>query len=169
MLQKGTAVILLTASHRFQGEINTGGQRLQEVMNNSLTDYVQIENAQIYTLANQTEMLHAEKRAIVQKSQLQLVVIGEQKHEAPAKRQNYRVEKSFHEVFCVAGSYEVTGLLHLPRYALDTIAILARDLKVFFPLTEATVTYDVRARSTLSANVALVNKAALSLFQISDN
>ena len=58
MNPKGTSVILLTASHRFQGEINTGGQRLQEVVNNSLTDYVQIDNAQIYTLANQSEMLH---------------------------------------------------------------------------------------------------------------
>lgn len=169
MIHKPTSVILLTASHRFQGEINTGGQRLQEVLNNSLSDYVQLDNAQIYTLANQTEMLHAEKRAIVQKPQLQLAVLGEQKHEAPVKRQNYRVEKSFHEVFCVAGSYEVTGLLHLPRYTIDTIAILARDLKIFFPLTEATVTYDVRARSTLNANVVLVNKSALSLFQISDN
>ena len=62
----------------------------------------------------------------------------------------------------------MTGLLHLPRYTMDTIAILARDLKLFFPLTEATVTYDVRARSTLNANVVLVNKVALSLFQISD-
>lgn len=168
MIQKGTTVTLLTASHRFQGEINTGGQRIQEILNNALTDYVQLDNAQIYTLANQTEMLHAEKRAIVQKSQLQLAVLGEQKHEAPEKRQNYRVQKSFHEVFCVAGSYEVAGFLHLPRYALDTIAILARDLKVFFPLTEATVTYDVRARSALNASVVLVNKAALSLFQISD-
>ena len=104
----------------------------------------------------------------MQKSQIQLAVIGEQKHEAPVKRQNYRVQKSFHEVFCVAGSYEVTGLLHLPRYTMDTIAILARDLKIFFPLTEATVTYDVRSRSSLNASVVLVNKAALSLFQISD-
>ncbi|MEZ4735105.1 MAG: hypothetical protein R3E79_49040 [Caldilineaceae bacterium] len=168
MVQKGTPVTLLTASHRFQGEIHTGGQRLQEIVNNSLTDYVQLENAQVYTLANQTEMLHAEKRATIQKSQLQLVVFGEQKHEAPDKRQNYRIQKSFHEVFCVAGSYEVTGFLHLPRYTTDTIAILARDLKVFFPLTEATVTYDVRARSALNASVVLVNKAAVSLFQISD-
>lgn len=169
MSQKGTAVTLLTASHRFQGEINTGGQRLQEILNNSLTDYLQLENAQIYTLANQDEMLHAEKRATVHKSQLQLAVIGAQKHEAPEKRQNYRVQKSFYEVFCVAGSYEITGLLHLPRYTVDTIAILARDLKVFFPLTEAMVTYDVRTRSSLTASVVLVNKSALSLFQISDS
>lgn len=168
MVQKGIAVTLLTASHRFHGEVNTGGQRLQEVLNNSLTDFVQLENAQIYTLANQTEMLYEEKRATIQKSQLQLVVIGEQKHEAPEKRQNYRVQKSFYEVFCVAGSYEVTGLLHLPRHTRDTIAILVREVKMFFPLTEATLTYDVRSRSALGASVVLVNKSAVSLFQISD-
>ena len=168
MAQKGTSVTLLTASHRFQGEINTGGQRLQEILNNSLTDYLQLDNAQIYTLANQNEMLHAEKRATVHKVQIQLAVIGEQKHEAPEKRQNYRVQKSFYEVFCVAGNYEIMGLLHLPRYTVDTIAILARELKAFFPLTEAAVTYDVRDRSSLNASVVLVNKAALSLFQISD-
>lgn len=168
MAPKGTSVTLLTASHRFQGEINTGGQRLQEILNNSLTDYLQLDNAQIYTLANQNEMLQAEKRATVHKVQIQLAVIGEQKHEAPEKRQNYRVQKSFYEVFCVAGNYEITGLLHLPRYTVDTIAILARELKVFFPLTEATVTYDVRDRSSLNASVVLVNKAALSLFQIND-
>lgn len=168
MAQKTTAVTLLTASHRFQGEINTGGQRLQEILNNSLTDYLQVDNAQLYTLANQNEMLRAEKRATVHKVQIQLAVIGEQKHEAPEKRQNYRVQKSFYEVFCVAGNYEITGFLHLPRYTVDTIAILARELKMFFPLTEATVTYDVRDRSSLNASVVLVNKAALSLFQISD-
>lgn len=166
MIQKTTAVTLLTASHRFRGEIITGGQRLQEVLNNSLSDFVQLENAQIYTIANQTEMLYTEKRATVQKPQLQLAVIGEQTHEAPEKRQNYRVQKSFYEVFCVAGSYEVTGFIHLPRYTQDTIAILVREMKVFFPLTEASVTYDVRSRSALNASVVLVNKAAVSLFQI---
>ena len=169
MVQKGIAVTLLTAAHRFQGEINTGGQRLQEVLNNSLTDFVHLENAQIYTLANQTEMLYAEKRATIQKSQLQLIVIGEQKHEAPEKRQNYRVPKSFHEVFCVTGSYEISGFLHLPRYTQDTIAILVREMKMFFPLTESIVTYDVRSRSNLSASVVLVNKTAISLFQINDS
>jgi hypothetical protein len=167
MVTKGIAVTLLTASHRFQGEINAGGQRLQEVLNNSLTDFVHLDNAQIYTLANQTEMLYAEKRATIQKSQLQLIVIGEQKHEAPEKRQNYRVQKSFHEVFCVAGSYEVTGFLHLPRSTQDTIAILARETKMFFPLTESIVTFDVRSRSSLNASVVLVNKSIVSLFQIS--
>lgn len=168
MVQKGTNVTLLTASHRFHGEMNTGGQRLQEVLNNPLTDFAQLENVQIYTLANQTEMLYTEKRATIQKSQLQLVIIGEQKHEAPEKRQNYRIQKSFYEVFCVAGSYEVTGLIHLPRYTHDTIAILVREMKIFFPLTEATVTYDVKSRSAFNTSVALVNKAALSLFQIRD-
>lgn len=167
MLQKGTAVTLLTASHRFQGEINTGGQRLQDLLNNSLSDFIHLENAQIYTLANQTEMLYAEKHATIQKAQLQLIVIGEKKHEAPVKQQNYRIQKSNYEVFCVAGSFEVTGLLHLSRYTQDPIAILAREVKMFFPLTEAAVTYDVRSRSALNAQVVLVNKVAVSLFQIS--
>jgi len=39
MVQKGIAVTLLTAAHRCQGEITTGGQRSQEVLNNSLTDF----------------------------------------------------------------------------------------------------------------------------------
>ncbi|MEZ4863377.1 MAG: hypothetical protein R3C14_18815 [Caldilineaceae bacterium] len=168
MYQKGAAVTMLTASHRFQGEIRTGGQRLQEVLNNSLSDFVHVDATQIFTLIDQETELRATSMTTVQKSQLQLVLIDEQKHEAPTKRNNYHVQKNFYEVFCVVGNYEVQGYIHLPRYTRDTIAILVRDIKLFFPLTEATIIYDVGKRSTLNAGVVLVNKSALSLFQIMD-
>ena len=50
VIHKGTAVTLLTAAHRLQGEINPSGQRLHDLLNYGLTDFVQMENAQIYLL-----------------------------------------------------------------------------------------------------------------------
>ncbi|MEZ4618096.1 MAG: hypothetical protein R2867_21645 [Caldilineaceae bacterium] len=89
-------------------------------------------------------------------------------HEAPIKRQNYRVRRDFCEASMVIKEIPDQGAIHLPRASSHAAAILSRDLKNFFAVTDATIAHGPTDESVLSTEVVMVNKHALSLFFVNN-
>ena len=81
-----TTVILMTASHYILGQMDTGGERIQDVLNNKLNACINIYDAQLFRQSGAVcESAHFPEMT-VSKLLLNLVLLQEDKHEAPTKR-----------------------------------------------------------------------------------
>lgn len=164
--QSETPVALVTETYIYQGNLATGGKRLQDILNDSLTDYLNLRNVQITTSIDGESTVQELPNAAILKQHVVLGLLRLDSHEAPMKRQNYRVRRDFCEAAVVIHNWRINGSLHLPRVSSHASAILSRDLKNFFALTDATIINGADGDRTINTSVVMVNKHALSLFYI---
>lgn len=164
MSAKLVTVTLFTCDHVFHGNLQTGGRRLQEVLNETLTDFLQLTDLKIHDVATDS-CVTSVASGLVRKAEINLAIMQEAAHEAPEKRQYSFVMKNVFPVFLVAGGFEVQGRLHI-QHSPDPLAYLARDAKYFFPVTQPTITYPTVAKTTVIASVVLVQKSTVSVFHL---
>lgn len=164
--QNEIPVALATETYVYFGYLATGGKRLQDILNDSLTDYLTLRKVQIATSVDGNTILQELPSATIIKQQVVLGLLRQDAHEAPIKRQNYRVRRDFCEASVVIHNLRIHGALHLPRASSQASAILSRDLKNFFALTDATIIDGPDDSRSIDTAVVMVNKHALSLFYV---
>ena len=165
-VQQEVPVAILTKSYCFFGKLATGGRRLLDILNDSLTDYLHLRAVQVGTTLDNASAVEAIDNCVIAKQNVLLALLQVDSHEAPIKRQNYRVRRDFCEAFMVLGSVRVRGAIHLPRLSNNPTAILSRDLKSFFAVTDASISLGMAADGTLDTSVVLVNKSELLAFHV---
>jgi hypothetical protein len=159
-----TTVMLMTDSHHILGEMNMGGERLQDVLNNKLNACIHIHNAQVF---HQTEAVYAPAHfpdLTVSKLLLNLVLFQEDKYEAPTKRLYGFVSKNRYDTFLTVNGYEVQGHIHFTSPPKPEI-FLTDTITSFVPVTQATVTCTQEATQSWSTSVVFVRRHAIALFR----
>ena len=155
-------VFIATTQHLLFGHVHTGGNRLQEVLNDSSTDFLKIRNASVFRGAA-TSVRTAQTMTIA-KQQIAFVTITGDRYEAPAKRQYAFADKK-HCVCCVVvQGYELEGIVNL-KGSLDPIVALRSELSDFFPIAEPKIG-NIGTHQTVPATVAMVNKSMVSVIEI---
>jgi len=163
--QSEIPVALATKSYIYLGYLPTGGRRLQDILNDTLTDFLNLRKVQIATTLDGKTIVQELPEATIAKAEVVLGLLRQDTHEAPIKRQNYRVQRDFCEAVIVLHHLRIQGAVHLSRATKQTAAILTRDLKSFFAVTDATVSANT-GDDSINATVVLVNKQAVSLLSI---
>lgn len=161
-----TSVALLTRQHLFTGEVPTDGNRMLEVLNDQMTDYVRLSNGELYRAQDTAVPAFTFTQGVVSKHNIYLAMIAQDRHEAPAKRNHYFIKKRTSQVFMTVPGYEVQGTMHMTQFpdTATTISRVTRENQPFFPLTEATA-YPIEGQGEpLSAKVILVNRNSVVLF-----
>lgn len=164
--QQETPVTLVTETYIYMGNLATGGKRLQDILNDSLTDYLNLSKVEVATSIDGSNIVLEVPSAAIVKKHVVLGLLRLEKHEAPIKRQNYRVRRDFCEAAVVIHNLRIQGALHLPRASTNASAVLSRDIKNFFALTDATITNAADNDHAIDVPVVMVNKHALSLFHV---
>lgn len=164
--QQEIPVALVTEHFTYLGNLATGGRRLQDILNDSLTDYLSLSQAQISTTVDGSAVVQELTHATIVKENLLLGLLRQDSHEAPIKRQNYRIQRDFCEAYIVLKTLRIHGAIHLPRASSQALAILSRDLKNFFAVTDATVVYSNAEKEAVTTSVVMVNKKMISLFHV---
>ena len=159
-------VTLVTENYCYRGYLDSGGKRLQDILNEALTDYLSLRKVQVATTIDGSTLVQEVPTATIVKSKVLLGLLRQESHEAPVKRQNYRVRRDFCEASIVIKAIRIHGAVHLPRASSQAAAILSRDLKSFFAVTDATIAHGPSDEQILETEVVLVNKQALSLFHV---
>lgn len=159
-------VALVTDHYSYLGCLDSGGKRLQDILNDSLTDYLNLRNVQVATTVDGSTIVQELPRATIVKQNVLLGLIRQVKHEAPVKRQNYRIRRDFCEASIVIQDIRIHGAIHLPRASSHTSAILSRDLKSFFAVTDATIAHGPTEEDVSETEVVLINKHVLSFFHV---
>lgn len=156
--------ILVTCEHFLKGNVKTGGQRLLEVLKDQGSEFLRIQNVQVFRrncgtrIANVTE-------GIVRKSSIALVIPASDKHEAPQRRIDAFVPKKEHDVFLVVLGYEIRGKMQLHATA-DPVTVMCREMGDFVPVTRGSVSFNGSNWREQTPQVIIANQSFLSLFQI---
>lgn len=159
-------VALVTDNYSYLGLLDSGGKRLQDILNDALTDYLSLRKVQVATTVDGNLVVQELPNATIVKNNVMLGLLRQESHEAPIKRQNYRVRRDFCEAHIVIKEVRIHGAIHLPRASSQAAAILSRDLKNFFAVTDATIAHGPTDERVLNTDVVMVNKKALSLFYV---
>lgn len=158
--------ILVTNEHLLSVKIETRGQRLLDVLSDSRTNFLCVNEAQVFRRRCTTHVATL-PQAIIRKSNVALAIPAGDKHEAPAKRSRSFVPKRRYAAFLVVLGYEVRGELALTRTD-DPVAALCHELGRFFPIPSGTVAFAGTRCEEQIAQAILVNSAHVSLLRLGE-
>lgn len=165
-----TSIALVTDENWLTGLLATEHRRVLDIVNDKTSEFLSVAEVRLYRGSDLGEPLVTLPKAVVPKHRISLLLITEERHEAPAKRASNFVRKDHFDVFLTVPGLEVRGYLHLGTRT-DSIAYLARmnrDQVCWFPLTDATVAQLGPFGEPAQAPVALVNRAFVNLFYLSE-
>ncbi len=168
MISGAASVVLITREHLIAATVTTAGKRVLDVLNDSLTDYLQVFDVQVFRDMEMQQPIATFPSVWVQKSALSMIILPEERHEAPERRLYNFVQKTPRHVFVIVPGYEVEGSLHLARSARAETT-LTHDLGDFFPITQAKV---VQVGSLLEATevpVVIIHKPMMLLFSLDES
>ena len=158
--------ILVTSEHLLGVEIETRGQRLLDVLNDTNTSFLCVNEVRVFRRGC-TSPVATLPQAVIQKSNVALAIPAGDKHEAPQKRSQSFVPKRRSAAFLVVLGYEVRGELALKRTD-DPVAALCHELGRFFPIPNGTVAFAGTRCQQQTAQVVIVNSDHVSLLQLGE-
>ena len=158
------ALTLYVGRHKVEGRIATGGYRLLDVLNDPMSEYLEVYDARVTTGTG--ELGDPLLQAAVAKSEISLAVILAEEHEAEERRRFTAIDKKRYLALLIADGLEIRGTAYLAGTAEPALA-LAGELDRFFPLTDATV-FSAATGERIEAPVAMPNKRFVSLFHLGE-
>jgi len=154
----------VTQQHFLRGTFSNHGQRLLDSLNDSTTDFITIENVEVFRISHDVRATQLSTVA-VRKDHIGMVFLTSERHEAPERQVTHRRDKERFSAFVTCFGYDVKGTVHLRGYA-DPVNALTRDFEPFFPITDATVTHGGNTDVHVEVPVAMINRDAVSLFHL---
>lgn len=159
-------VVFYTNAHRIAGTV-TLRERLSEALNDPLTDYLEVAEATISSLRAPESTEVQWPTATIPKKTLLVATLDLSEHESMATRIDKGQRKKVgSEVGAIVDSVEIYGTAHL-IFQGSPMRVLANQLSVFFPVTDATIILSQRTESNrIETHLALVNRDKIEAFTI---
>lgn len=152
-----------TNTHRFSANVVVGNRRLADVLNDRMTDFLEVKDIYVSRLHRSGEILGVHKLAALTKKHITFIVIAT---EADALSQEYKYNpstRSSEDVFLSVPPFEITGKLEIIG-KFDLKAILAIGTTTFIPIFQGTAVNANHPDVSFSGPVILVNKVAVEFF-----
>ncbi len=153
-----TKVVILTPFHSIMGEIDLGGQRLSDLLNDSRQSATRLVNTQVARLSNPSKLIAQQNASVVPKQQI-VVAFEPQPPPTTARHIYSYVKKNQHGVFLTTDGIEVKGLIHTteaPEIA-DIYQFIVMRREMFIPVTQAVITFCDDERFIIKQNAIMVN------------
>ena len=165
MLSDSVNTILATHEHLLTAKVATHGQRLLEVLADTNTDFLAVQDVRVFRRRGDTCMATLSE-AVIRKANIAFVLPSGSKHEAPEKRSRSYVAKKKYGAFLVVLGYEVRGEIHLKELD-DPKVLLCQEFRSFFPVPRGNVSFAGTRCGDRESQVVLVNRDLVSLFEVS--
>ena len=155
---------LFTNGHILVCRISTRGNRLLDLLNNSSSEFLQLEDVQTYRVTCRSHVASFPD-GVIRKSRLLLAILTDNRCKDSTRRNYAQTVKDQYAGFITIGDLEIRGKLHLGRHP-DVATFLLHATGNFFPVTEANVSC-VDNEDEESKPVVLINKNFVDFIQIS--
>jgi hypothetical protein len=156
--------MLVTHEHLLDGEIDTHGQRLLDVLNDASTSFLRVKDVRVLRRKCATAIAISPE-AVIRKSNVALAIPAGDKHESPVRRSLSFDSKRRYSAFLVVLGYEVRGELAL-KGTDDGVAALCHELGYFFPVPKGRVAFAGTYCRDTGAQVVIVNSDHVSVLQL---
>jgi len=154
-----------TGSHRFSASVVLHNRRLTDILNDRMTDFLQVRNVYVSRINKPGEILGTYKLASLIKRHITFVALPTEADGLSKEHKYNAFSKSTEEVFITLPSFEVSGRLEIIG-KLDLKAILAIGTTKFMPIFQGGAVNALYPSVTFSGPVLLVNKEAVELFSV---
>lgn len=152
---------IFTVDHAIRGFIETGGERLSDVMNNRKQSSVLLSDAYMIRLFNAGSTAKAKiAEANIDKSQILFArpVQADLTHKSLYRR----ATRQLYQVALNLPSFEIRGVIHLTG-KFDVARVLIERPEDFIPITNCRATYVFNPRLEIAANIFVVNKQRITV------
>jgi hypothetical protein len=167
MSTTATKITVVVSGHWLLGTLPLAGGRIQETLNDSRTDFLQLYDVEVHSPAK-SECVASLPKVVIPKSKIVFVGTPATQHEAPEKSRNNRVGKAAYKAFALVSGYHIWGELHLATAPGDYRYTLLHELSSFFALTGAIVGFSGKGINVLHMPLLFANKGYVSCFDVGD-
>ncbi len=152
---------LFTADHAIRGFVETGGERLSDVMNNQKQSSLLLSDAYMIRLFNAG---NAAKARIVEASvdKSQILFARPVQADLTHKSLYRRATRQLYQVALNLPAFEIRGVIHLTG-KFDVARVLIERSEDFIPITNCRATYMFNPRLEIAANIFVVNKRRITM------
>ena len=164
MIEDELTSILVTNEHLVYAKTTLRGRRFLDVLSDVNTDFLCVRDAQVFQRRGDA-CIAALPKAVIRKASIALAIPASDKHETPQKRRDSFVSKKRYDAFLIVLGYEVRGELAL-KGTDDPVSVLSHELGGFFPIPRGMVSFAGARCEQQKAQVVIVNKDFVSLFQL---
>lgn len=156
-----------TQSHRIEGDLSVS-ERLSEKLNDPLTDFIELRDARISSLAQLSSASAVSwPVATIPKSAILMATLDMEEHESRQTRIDKVQSKQGSQVGAIVGTIEVYGTGHL-RFTGSAARVMTSQLQPFFPITHAVLQLSQRETDNrIGTGLALVNRDKVQAFTLS--
>ena len=158
------SVVFYTEAHRITGNVFLR-ERLNEALNDPLTDYLELNDVRISKLVDPTRAEVQWPATVIPKNQIMIATLDSHQHESQSTRVDKVTRKEGQQLGCIVGTIEIYGTGHV-QFASSAREVLMNQLPSFFPVTDATLLFPAASDSRLDTNLALANRAAVRAFAL---
>ena len=158
-------IVVVTSTHIYEGSIAVA-KRLQEALNDELTDFVHMENVSVVRISDPDVTIHEADEMTVSKRSMTFVLINTEQHEDPKTRVSHLMPKTAQPVFIGAVGSELKGRLHLTRRYDNPTDAMSLELHKFFAVTDAVLSFPAVDDEPVYSPVVLVNRSMLTALSI---
>jgi hypothetical protein len=156
---------IFTSRHRLSASIPIYNRRLGDILNDRLTDFLQVRNVYVSRINRPGDIVGTYKLASLIKKQINFVVLPTEADGLSQEHKYNAFSKSAEDVFMTLPSFEVIGRLEIIG-KFDLKALLAIGTSKFMPIFQGKAINALNPEVNFSGPVILVNKEALELFSV---
>ena len=164
MLNEEVNTILATHEHLLTAKVPTRGRRLLDVLADSNTDFLAVDDVRIFRRQGDT-CIETLPRAAIRKDNIAFALPSGTRHEAPQKRSTSFISKKTYDAFLMVLGYEIRGQIQLKEID-DPRVLLCRELGNFFPVPHGSVSFAGTRCGDRQSQVVLVNRNLISVFEV---
>ena len=154
-----------TSTHRFSASVAVGNRRFSDILNDRISDYLEIRNIYVSRIDKPGEILGTYKLASLIKAHITFIVVGSESSAQSQEQQYKAFTRRTEDVFLSVSSFEIRGKLEIVG-KFDLKAILATGTTTFMSIHGAQAVNAHHPDVTFAAPVILVNKKAVQFFSV---
>ncbi|MCA9138421.1 MAG: hypothetical protein KDB00_16735 [Planctomycetales bacterium] len=155
------AIRLQTTGFEIVADSNLGGERISDILNQSLSDYIECTNASLYRRGQLVDRIDHIK---VRKPEIMVAGIVGDKHEAAQKRIGSRRRMDQFDAIVAVDRWIVKGRLYMTSH--KSVKEFLHANRDFFPIAQAEVIDAESPENPQAMSVAIVNRARVSFMEI---
>lgn len=152
-----------TNTHRFSANVAVGNRRFTDVLNDRMSNFLEVKNVYVSHIDKPGEILGTYKLASLIKKHLTFIVIAGEAGGLPQKHKFKPTTKKTEDVFLSISSFEIHGKLEIIG-KFDLKAILAVGTTTFMPILQGEAISVHHPGVTFAGPIILVNKVAVEFF-----
>ena len=172
MAQRRTSTLLpvdfFTRGYRISGHISTRAKTVGDILNDTLSSYVQLSDVYISRVTNPAEIVATYGYSQLLKDNLLFAIVSVEESYSKAGRAVSYFGKQRRPAWVVLPTFEIEGEFLVTGRSADFASYLAKGVDAYIPIQKGVARVASKPEITFNGEAFLVNRKNIDLFCLND-